>query len=345
MEVAIASAGAIVDERTHYAQRAISEMVMTAVGWYQANSARTQQARNGTLGFSDLGGCREFLRASIARDPRDDSDEAKWAAFCGTGIGDVVEKAMQAYLGEDAAQLQRKLTLRLVDMNIEVTGSADTVLTIPAGHPILERQPHLVSGVIDLKTKDELSTVRREGPSLKEKIQISGYLVAAFQEGLLGEKALGFLVFLDRSGADRKAHTWAVDLEGAYEYLEIAEKRLQDVAGALASGEVGGYLRDEPEQWCVAVGCPFRVACWEGYVPDAKITNPRFIDALRRYDEGRELAKVADDLKKGAKSTLQPGGKEDDSVFGRTPDGTTLKWTAKSTASGTSLSIDVRVPK
>lgn len=292
----------------------LGEQVLVSVTDFQANSPRSAQP---VLGMSQIGGCREFIRAFIAKDERGLQEELKWAAYLGTAVGDHIE----TILGDMGFTTQKETFLTLPKSGIKVRGHMDI------------RGKNAVG---DLKTKDGLAAVRHDGPSFKEKAQISGYLIAELQAGRVDEDATGTLIYLDRSGKTPEVFTWTTTVAQAYLILEAVEERLADVQKALASGYSQGYLRDEPESWCWAVKCPFYMACWNGYTPTEKVTHERELDAVRRYTQARDEEVNAKERKEQAREDLR-------GVEGITPDGTIVRWTLSARDNGTSERLDVRV--
>jgi hypothetical protein len=298
----------------------IGEMVMAAIGDWQQNAPRTKQSTQRILGMSEMGGCREYVRATIAGDPKGPPESLKWAAYLGTAIGDHIE----GILGEMGFHTQEDAVVTLPRTGITVRGHLDARTN---------------DGIIDLKTRDGLADVRREGPPFKEKAQISGYFVGKVQEGVVDKNATGHLVYLDRSGKENEPFVWSVTYEVALAILDAVEDRLVDVQTALATKVSQTYLRDEPESWCYAISCPFYAACWEGYVPTNKITHPRALDAVRRLVENRDDEKGAKERREAAREDLR-------GVEGVTPDGVVVRWTISNTESGgVADRLDVRVPK
>jgi len=296
-------------------------MVWAAVTAEQTEHPRTVQSReNRLLGMSDLGGCREYMRSMLMHEEGQESLELKWPAMVGTLLGDAIEKIVSRRLGDEVlTQRVVTLTLTVDGTEIKITGSTDIIF--------------LGQGVLDLKSKAELATVRGAGPTFKEKAQISGYLVAAIQEGLLDETAVGTLMYYDRSGRDKTWHEWTTDYENALLILEAVSNRVSDVMHAINSSKTAP--RDEPESWCRAVGCAFYSNCWKGYTPSGAIEDQKTIDAVLDYVTARDDMKDASLRKESAREALM--GNE-----GVTPDGTIVRWTETMTARGDqSFRLDV----
>jgi hypothetical protein len=265
----------------------LGDEVMNMVGRWQQNAPRTIQSTMRILGMSEMGGCREYIRATIAGDPKSPNDELKMPALMGTAVGDVIEEAVKE---EEGAVTQDTLVLTLPRSGIKITGHSDF------------RFPNRL---FDTKSKDGLETVMRDGPSFKERVQLAGYFLAAVQEGKMTEEGTAHLMYVDRSGRTNKSWVYSMSYETAVGLIEAVEERIDDVKLALATGQSQVH-RDEPESWCHAVKCPFFEACWKGYQPTGEITHPDHIAALRNYDAGRTLKKQAEDLIRSAKSALRP---------------------------------------
>lgn len=292
---------------------------MAALTDWQQNAPRTQQSAKRVLGMSEMGGCREYIRATIAGDAKIVDPGIKWPAFLGTVIGDGIENVL-AGMG---FVTQETVTVTLPN-GIKVTGHLDL------------RGPNRIG---DLKTRDGLADVRSEGPSFKEKAQISGYTVAAFDAGLIDEDGTGHLIYLDRSGKDKGFAVWSVTLEEARGILADVVRRLDEVQHALAEGRSQGFLRDEPESWCWAVQCPFYAACWMGYTPTDEINHPRELEAIARFMEYRDAETVAKTAKNSKRQELR-------GVEGVTPDGVIVRWTINQySEGGLGDRLDVRKPK
>lgn len=295
------------------------DLIMESMRDWQNNAPRTLQSAKRVLGMSEMGGCREYIRATIAGDVKDADPELKWPAFLGTIIGDGIESVL-AGIG---FVTQETVTVTLAN-GIKVTGHLDI------------RGPNMIG---DLKTRDGLDDVRREGPSFKEKAQISGYTIAGLDAGLLDENGTGHLIYLDRSGKDKTVAVWSVTVPEARVILEQVVQRLEQVSEALASGVSQGYLRDEPESWCWAVQCPFYAACWVGYTPTEEIRHARELESVARFVEYRDAEVSAKKMKMSKREELR-------GVEGVTPDGTIVRWTINQYGDGgTGDRLDVRKPK
>lgn len=309
---------------------AVKERVVNTIIDARDNSARSQQATARVLGMSDLGGCREFIRATIAGDPKSTRRQLKWPAEVGTAVGDFVE----AIMGENGMDVQETVTLTLPGIGIQITGHLDEI--------------DVVNGdLIDNKTVNGLGEVKRDGPSDKYAVQISGYLVAAVQEGRLQQDAVGTLMFFDRSGAEPDPYVWSITYKMALSILDWARERLLDVQHALSTGSRedrdGRLMTDEPESYCWAIGCPFYDACWAGYTPTETIEHPRIVAAVDRFIQARDDEVDAAARRKAARDDLRAV----EGIVDVGPNkGTVVRWTLAESQRGTiSDRLDVRKPK
>jgi hypothetical protein len=310
------------EELQDFAQSIAQEIQGAVLDWDNSR-ARSQQSEARVLGMSDLGGCLEFIRATIAGDKKAPATRLKLAAVVGTALGDLVESAATKFL--EGTVTQGRVTVTLPISGIKVSGSTD-----------MRRSRKIL---VDLKTKDGTDTVRHEGPSLENIVQISGYLVGGNQQGDLDDDAVAVLVYIDRSGRDPQFYGYAITMDQAIGYLEMADARLEDVAKALQTGEVAGYLRDKPESWCYHVECPFYNQCWEGYEPTEEL-HPDEEEQVRLYDKGRAMAKAGANMQREAKTALYTDPDHNVQGTGRNFQ---IKWVPTASSSGTIYDkIDVR---
>jgi hypothetical protein len=264
-----------------------------------------------TLGPSDLGGCREYIRNVLAGAPQQESPGWPTAAVVGTLVGDYMEAAAAKYLG---AITQRSVTTRLPN-GLVVTGTADMIFP--------ERNQ-----LADCKTKDGLAGVKHEGPSLENLIQVSIYTLGLVQEGVLTEGAEAVLVYVDRSGESQTLYEVTIDWDQIQYFIDLCVARLDDVVEAQAHIDAGELeyarsLRDKTPPFCYSerVLCPFRDLCWKGseWVPDETITDPDQIEAVARYVEARKDESDAKSRRAELKEKLR-------GVSGLTPEGYAVTW-------------------
>jgi hypothetical protein len=309
-----------------------ADLVLAAVETWDQNRPRSKQSEARILGPSEVGGCREYIRATVVGDPKVGGARVNLPAIWGTAIGDIVEQALRESHPEIArTQFDVEYTLHVAGTPILVRGHGD----ICYGRKILA----------DLKSKDGLTTAEREGGSFKERVQLSIYLLGLITSGELDEDAEAFLIFMDRSGRERRMVGVGITVEQAREYVAEAERRLEAVMRTIASGTARVY-RDEPEPYCYRIGCPFYAACWQqddSYVPQNAITNPNQIEAVKKYQKHRDEKKAAEAGMAEAKHYLLPDLSDvERAPRGVTPDGTTLNWKITDRSGTLYATIDVR---
>lgn len=309
----------------------LGKAIFAALGEHDAARPRSLQK---TIGFSGLGGCREFIRATVAGDPEappGDNEKVpggklNWAAMVGTATGEYIEKVL--------TELPEKVKLALEVLGGKIRTQESLTLTLPKSGIRVNGSSDILADewIADLKSKDTLYEVRRKGPELDHQAQICGYLVAAIQQGLLPDTASAHLIYFDRSGKDPWPFVWSIDYPRALTILDVVERRLEDVQKALETAQMAP--RDKPTTWCMSVQCPFRLKCWEGYYPTEEIDNPEIHEAARDYAEARDEEKAVKARKEGARQKLID-------VEGLTPE-FVVKWVSKKTAYGITDTIEVR---
>lgn len=304
--------------------RAVAKKLMAATAYAQQNAPRSLQSEQRVLGMSELGGCREYIRASLAGDPKTDLEKIKWPAYVGTALGDKLENDLVGLPDElIRASNQGTVQVKLRRTGITVQGHYDLVVMDVLGDG--------VDDVIDFKSKDGTTDIRSTGPKFKELVQVSGYLIALVQQGVLEATAYGHLMYVDRSGREPEWFSYSVSYQEAVAYLDAAEDRIIEIAHAIDSGITQEFLRDEPESWCFNVGCPFYAGCWSGaeYNPTDPIEHPELLRAMDLYAEGRDLGVLAEEKKRTAKSILNPESAVADPETGDAPGrvrGRSEKW-------------------
>lgn len=324
---------------------------------------RNDQPRSKQLqvGPSEVGGCRELLRAGLFEAPDEAEPETNWAAAAhvGTVMGADLERIFGQRLG---ALEQTEIVAQFGMLGVSIAGSADLIFLDGDQITDLKSNADIGGLLYDLKRDasaiETLLSIHREGLlyqkyietanggyELTEKIvnnisklhyyvQIAIYVMGAMQQGILTPDGEGRLVFYDRSGGYQGFIALRVPAEQIALFYAIGQLRITQVLKAQEDYEKSGGivaiiapLRDKAPSYCFSpkVMCPRREHCWTGSAWTTKqdIENPEHIAAANKYELGRELGKLADGMKKAARDQL----KEDD-VTGRLPDGKMLTWGA-----------------
>lgn len=270
-------------------------------------SERSLYASSKKIGVSDIGGCHEYVRRLIIDDDFTDEQDSHMPAWVGTAVGVQFEQDWLRYRNPHA------MVQSEVVVPIDIEGYRLNLV----GHPDIIEPLHHGNRVIDGKTKNGLSVVRKEGAERKHKFQVTMYAAAAIILGLIDDNATLALVYWDRSGADGDepyVEEWQYDPA----LLEEAQDWLRDVIYALVNGEEAS--KDKPRQWCYSY-CPFATACRGGDTDvEGAIVDEEILVAIRTYLDAKARASVAEREKKAAASVLK-------GLSGITPDGATLRST------------------
>lgn len=287
---------------------ALKDRILEALIAYEDAKPRNQQVR---LGPSELGGCREYIRNVMIGSPQQGSSVWPGAAVMGTLIGAYVEEVCAEYMG---ALTEVPVTTTLPN-GLRVSGHGDIVLPDD-------------NAVVDVKSKNELHEVLKDGASLDNKVQISVYALGLVQAGVLQEGCTAHLIYVDRSGMQQFLHEEELSWEKILDYVEVCMRRLDEVMEVqehVDQGEVewARGLRDKTPPFCYSerVMCPFRDLCWKGseWVPDTVIEDPETIALVERYAANREETKAVESIRREIREKLV-------GVSGVTPGGLSVYW-------------------
>lgn len=264
----------------------VATLVREAVRDHTMDSARSQQSTARLVGPSEVGGCRAYLARMIAEIPFDDgvAEEVKWAAFVGTAVGERLENVMRETYPEVRTQVPVEAML---NSGLRVAGTADVVMP---------------TAVWDFKTVDGLETIRRTGPSFKQKVQVILYLMGLIQAGELPADATWALVYVDRSGRDDVPVVYEGTID--HDILAAIDARLEDVLYAVEH-DLSSASRDEPFDWCMKA-CPFFMHCRgaDEHQVSGLITDESVLTAIKLYQQGKAEEKVGKALADEAKQVL-----------------------------------------
>ena len=255
---------------------------------YGHNADRSQQSRDGIMGPSDIGFCRQ--RAVLMTKGIPQSDEVSIAAAqIGTAIHSYIGAALkQAH--PDWIVDEKRITATLPS-GVEISGTPDIIA------------PDL-NAIIDIKTVDGFGWVKREGTSQNHKYQRHLYALAAIQNDLLDGTQTVYVgnLYIDRSGKEPEPYLIIEPMDAAL--TDQIDSWIQDVIYAVKHNEDAS--RDIPAPVCERI-CPYFTTCrgaLEVYDGTEMITDPVLLDALDMYLEGRELEGRGSDMKKAAQQQL-----------------------------------------
>ena len=278
----------------------IQERIADAMRQYHTRSPRAALAREGFLGPSDIGFCRQKAALVVKQTPPSD-DNPKWAAFVGTAVGKEIEHALVASFPEWIVGSVS---------NLAVTAKLPSGAEI-SGHPDIVAPD--INAVLDIKTVDGYATVRRDGTSKAHRFQRHLYAIGCVQAGILTDDKPLYVgnLYFDRSGKEPEPLVLVEEID--WTLTNEIDSWIGDVIYAVKNGEDAS--RDIPATICERI-CEFFTVC-RGSLPNYEggmsIEDPALLEGIRMYVEASELEKEAKGLKEAAKDVLAGvNGQSDD---------------------------------
>jgi hypothetical protein len=274
----------------HDLQERMQALVGLAIRSGQETEGRTQQARAGLIGPSDIGFCRQKV-VLVTKGVQPSDAKPTWAAAVGTAlhnyVGDILKRMFPDWIIEGNGQ---KVTATLPRTGSQISGTPDWI--IPSENLLL-----------DLKSKAGLEIVRREGPSLSHRMQRHLYAMGAIDAGLLDPSRPVYVgnVYVDRSGKDAEPYIQIEEFDPGF--TDEIDSWVEDTIYAVRYDEDAS--RDIAASRCETF-CEFYTAC-RGALPMSEsepITDPVLITAIDTYVEGRDMEKVGKQLKREAAAVL-----------------------------------------
>lgn len=271
-------------------EAALAESIYGAIQWYSTNTERSRQAEAFVIGVSDLGTCAERTRrrmAGVVEEPTD-----KFEAFIGQAVGRDVEAAIQQHYIREGEPV-----LTQAEVTVALEGDGGTYEFV--GHPDTVH----AWGVGDVKTSDGLSVAQRSGPSRQQLFQRHLNTLGAHHAGLLEvplEEAKTYNVWVDRSGRTKEVFVHMDTFSS--EIVAEATAWLDEVVYSYRQGIEA--QKEMPRTWCEKA-CGFFQDCRmydtdvEGLILDVDVAS-----AVQLHQEAKELAKLADTMKRDATSVL-----------------------------------------
>lgn len=266
-------------------------LIAAALRAHADGSDRSIQSNQGILGPSDIGFCRQKAVLMTRGVAPTDSTPIMPAAI-GTAIHNYVEEAIKAmfptWLVGSIDKIRVTATL---PSGAEISGHPDIV--IPEDNTLL-----------DLKTKDGLEWVKREGASQPNKYQRHLYVLGCIAAGLLDESKPIYVgnAFLDRSGSEERIITDTQEWDPTL--TSQIDAWVQDVIYAVKNNEDAS--RDVPSAVCERI-CSHFTACrgsLENHEGGEPITDSELLAAVDMYVQARDLEKTAKQMKDEAGSVL-----------------------------------------
>lgn len=259
-----------------------------AIRDFGLNSPRTIQSREGRIGPSDVGFCRQKA-ALMTRGVEQTDEKPINAAQIGTAIHAYVAQAFE-WANPDNWIVERAVTATLPN-GVEISGTADLILTD-------------WNSLIDTKTVDGFEWVKREGTSQNHRYQRHLYTLGAIEEGLLrddGTLLVGNL-YIDRSGKEKEPLLLVEPFDPTLTNEIVSW--IDDVIYAVKHNEDAS--RDIPAPVCEKI-CEWYTVC-RGDLPVEEggeiISDADRLAAVRMFVDGRDLEKTGSQMKREAAAML-----------------------------------------
>lgn len=276
---------------------------------------RSKQQQEYRMGMSNLGHCRQYATLMTKQVPFSDVTD-KTAAFIGTVLGQAIEAQLKKEHPDWIFQAEGVFPLI---SGGEVPGHPDVVIPYAAAPSIDEFMASVQEatdedgnvdfggidfpqGVWDLKSKDQLDSIRQYGQTQQQRFQLTGYARAMIEKGVLDPTKPIWLmdVYFDRSGAVHEAYAIGHWFDPNVE-IEIDEW-VNDVKYAVVHNEDAS--RDMNRDWCWS-WCEYATVC-RGTDTDVEglVDDPEFLAAVAMNREASALTREAERLKKSAQKVL-----------------------------------------
>lgn len=270
----------------------IQTLIVTALNDYDGGSPRTKQSREGILGPSDIGFCRQKA-VLVTKQVQPTDTPSKWAAMVGTAMHNYIEAALKAahpdWLVGSIDKIRVTATL---PSGAEISGSPDVV--VPSANAVL-----------DIKTVDGFEWVKRNGTSSSHKFQRHLYAMGLVAAGILSsdKPVLVGNLYFDRSGKEPEPVVLTEEFDPTL--TSEIDSWVTDVIYAVTHGQDAS--RDVAAAVCQRI-CEFFTVCRGGElsVLDGAdiITDEPTLTAIDMYLEGDGLEKQGKKLKAEAKQHL-----------------------------------------
>lgn len=293
-----------------------ANMVYGAIQNASNGTDRSAQQQDYRLGMSNLGHCRQYAALMTKQVAFSDVTD-KTAAFIGTVLGKAVEDQLQREHPDWIFQTEGFFKL---PSGGGVPGHPDIVIPASAGASIEEFMASVQEataedgsvdlskvafpqGVWDLKSKDQLDSIKQYGQTQQQRFQLTGYASAMIDAGELdGDEPIWLMdVYFDRSGREHEAY--AVGHWYDPRAVEEIDDWVNDVKYAVVHNE--DAARDMNRDWCWS-WCEYATVC-RGNDTDVQglVDDPEFLAAVKMNLKASELTKEATRLKKSAQKVLE----------------------------------------
>lgn len=266
-------------------------LIDNAIRSFQDKSPRTIQSNEGRLGPSDIGFCRNKAALMVKGTQKTDHPPMQAAAI-GTAMHNYIEEAIKESYPE--------WILGSID-DLSVTAELPSGSKI-SGHPDIVIPSE--NTVLDIKTVDGFSWVKREGTSRQHQYQRHLYAMGCIQAGLFDESKPVMVgnIYFDRSGKEKNPYCSVEEFD--YTLTNEIDSWVTDVIYAVKNNEDAS--RDIPAAVCERI-CSFFTVCRGELGTDGEtvsIEDTELLSAVDMYVEAREMSKEADKMKKSAQGML-----------------------------------------
>jgi hypothetical protein len=243
------------------------------------NTARSMQQQDFMLGVSNLGHCKQYALLMMRQTPFSDVRD-KTAAFFGTVAGAAIEAQLK--IDHPGWQFQKDLFFPLPS-----GGGTDAHPDIIIPFDAQDIEAGYYQGIWDGKSKAELETIKKVGPSQQQIFQVHAYAKAAIAAGILNPDhpiVVGD-VYFDRSGKD--VTPYAVMHLYTEDVITFIDEWVNDVKYALTHNEDAS--RDMPREWCWSY-CEYATVC-RGNDTDVEglLEDPDILAAVDMWEEAKAL--------------------------------------------------------
>lgn len=268
----------------------IQKLVIDALSAQESNTPRTMQSREGILGPSDIGFCRQKAALVSKQTPPTD-DPPKWSAAVGTAMHTYIEAALNANLGWLVGSIDHIKTTATLPSGAQISGHPDIV--VPSNNAVL-----------DIKTVNGFEWIKRNGPSQSHKYQRHLYALGLVQQKILdpNQPVMVGNIYFDRSGKEGTPLVFVEEMDNSLT-AEI-DQWVEDVIYAVRNNQDAS--RDVAAAVCEQI-CEFFTVCRGGLeVNDGQelIQDEYLLSTIEMYVAGREMENQGKQMKKEASEKL-----------------------------------------
>jgi len=270
---------------------AVLETIMGALSLQESGTPRTQQSRQGILGPSDIGFCRQKANL-VSRQVQPTDNPPKWSAAVGTALHTYIEAALK--------KSHPDWLLGSID-DLRVTAKLPSGAEI-SGHPdiVIPNQ----NTVLDIKTVDGFEWTKRNGPSMSHKYQRHLYALGCINAGIFHESETIYVgnVYFDRSGKFPEPVVFVEEMDNTL--TSEIDQWVEDVIYAVKHDQDAS--RDVAAPVCEKI-CEFFTVCrgsLEVHDGQEVIRDDYLLSAIDMYVSGRTMENQGKQMKKEAGEIL-----------------------------------------